>query len=406
LDSADHLFSAKNPDLMLDLSIGAPGPEILTKLPEIFSRGTTERMKGELSQGTLFQYGPEQGIVSFRNKLAQFLTNNYGDKVESDELIVTTGATSGLALTASILVDRKATVFVENPTYFIALNILRGDLGLNVVPIDLAGDGIDCDKLEAAVAKYRDEALEKESGRFSCMFYTIPTFHNPTGICYSETVGRKVLSIAEKYNMLVICDDVYNLLKYEDSVPRFSRLKAMCGKENKLVISNGTFSKILSPGIRLGWLEVPTSLVSRFTNCGFLLSGGAINNYTSGIIAQLLQDGDIQNNLNFLRSLYGERMQAVHDYLANNLPAGWTVSHAKGGYFLWVATDQNVKNFCEILQEKDVNVLNGSRATPNADITDYASADFSHCFRISIAYYSKDKLLKACKLICNAATKM
>ena len=187
---------------------------------------------------------------------------------------MTTGATSGLAFTASILVDRKATVFVENPTYFIALNILRGDLGLNVVPIDLASDGIDCDKLEAAVAKYRDEALEKKSGRFSCMLYTIPTFHNPTGICYSEAVGRRVISIAEKYNMLVICDDVYNLLKYEDSVPRFSRLKALCGKENKLVISNGTFSKILSPGIRLGWLEVPHSLVPRYCsnfNCLCLL---------------------------------------------------------------------------------------------------------------------------------------
>ena len=79
-----------------------------------------------------------------------------------------------------------------------------------------------------------------------------------------------------------------------------------------------------------------------------MLSGGAINNYTSGVVAQLLQDGSIQKNLDFLNNLYGDRMRAVHEYLEENLPAGWKVNHAEGGYFLWVTTDRNVKQFCEV----------------------------------------------------------
>ena len=117
--------------------------------------------------------------------------------MDSEELVMTTGATSGLSLTASILLDRQAVVFVENPTYFISLNILNSDLGIKVVPIDLNDDGIDCDVLEAALVKYRNKEVEK-GGRFSCMFYTIPTFHNPTGICYSKSVCKRLLDLATR----------------------------------------------------------------------------------------------------------------------------------------------------------------------------------------------------------------
>ena len=145
--------------------------------------------------------------------------------MDSCELIATSGATSGLSLVASILLDRQGTVFVENPTYFIASKILQGDHGLNVVPVDLNEDGIDCDKLEQAVIKYRNESLEKKDGRFSCMFYTIPNFHNPTGVCYTDEVSKRLISIAEQNNMLVICDDVYNLLNYNDKVILYFNLE-------------------------------------------------------------------------------------------------------------------------------------------------------------------------------------
>lgn len=401
MEEIEHLFSGKNPDCILDLSIGAPGPDILCKLPSLFAKNTTSRMQEEEKFGALFQYGPEQGTLSFRQNLAHFLSSQYKDAVDSDELVMTTGATSGLSLTASILLDRQAVVFVENPTYFISLNILNFDLGIKVVPIDLNDDGIDCDVLEAALVKYRNKEVEK-GGRFSCMFYTIPTFHNPTGICYSKSVCKRLLDLATRHRMLILCDDVYNLLTYAEK-PEFSRLKSLDTSGRSVVISNGTFSKILSPGIRLGWLEVPKWLIPRFTSCGFLLSGGATNNLTSGVVSNLIKCGDMLTNLLQLRATYRDRMKCVYEYLSDNLPAGWTIGHPEGGYFLWVKTATNVDNFVKELEKEEVFVLAGSRATPHTQHNQYATKNYHNCMRISIAYYTTSKLLKACEILCKAA---
>ncbi len=132
----------------------------------------------------------------------------------------------------------------------------------------------------------------------------------------SMSTCKKVVDIAAKNNLLVVCDDVYNLLRYDavdattttpssdDDQPP-SRLKAV--DPHGLVVSIGTFSKILSPGIRLGWLELPPALVPRFTNSGILLSGGAVNNYMSGIVASLLQLNLLGAHLDMLLDLYRDR---------------------------------------------------------------------------------------------------
>lgn len=401
MEELEHCFSGQNPDSKLDLSIGAPGPDILCKLPSLFAKNTASRMQEEDKVGALFQYGPEQGTKSFRQNLAQFLSSQYKDAVDSEELILTTGATFGLSLTASILLDRQAVVFVENPTYFIALNILNSDLGIKVVPVDMNDDGIDCDILEAAVNEFRNKELE-EGGRFSCMFYTIPTFHNPTGMCYTKSVCRRLVDLATRHNMLILCDDVYNLLSYAEK-PEFSRLKSFESGDKSVIISNGTFSKILSPGIRLGWLEVPKWIIPRFTSCGFLLSGGATNNLTSGIVSNLIKSGDMLTNLLYLRSIYRDRMKSVYDYLSVNLPAGWTIGHPEGGYFLWIETTTDVDAYIKELEKDDVFVLAGSRATPHTQVKQYATKKYHHCIRISIAYYTTSKLLQACQILCKAA---
>ncbi len=132
----------------------------------------------------------------------------------------------------------------------------------------------------------------------------------------SLSTCKKVVEIAAQNNLLVVCDDVYNLLRYDDVDATItppssdddqppSRLKAV--DPHGLVVSIGTFSKILSPGIRLGWLELPPALVPRFTNSGILLSGGAVNNYMSGIVASLLQLNLLGAHLDMLLDVYRDR---------------------------------------------------------------------------------------------------
>ena len=130
----------------------------------------------------MFQYGPVAGTEHFRQELAEFLTRRYGDNINKDELILTTGATNGLHLVTSSLVRSGGVVFVENPSYFIALNILSGDMGLTVVPVNMAEQGLDVEELERGIAEaVKNHDITVQDGRFWGMIYTIPTFHNPTG---------------------------------------------------------------------------------------------------------------------------------------------------------------------------------------------------------------------------------
>ena len=139
----DSLFSCRPGDSSIHLTVGAPGDEILKLLPQLFQEATNHSLSQ--TQAGLFQYGPELGTRQFRSELSKFLAQRYGDPVAAEHLVLTCGATNGLHLVTSCLVRQGGVVFVENPTYFIALNILHGDMGLDVCPVDIKEDGIDVD---------------------------------------------------------------------------------------------------------------------------------------------------------------------------------------------------------------------------------------------------------------------
>jgi DNA-binding transcriptional MocR family regulator len=262
---------------------------------------------------------------------------------------------------------------------FLKKNRVFSNPGFRIRPVPMTPTGVDTEALEQAVRECRptgSSTSNSTSGRFWGMFYTISTFHNPTGITMSLSTCKTVVDIAAKNNLLVVCDDVYNLLRYDDAVDATtttpssdddqppSRLKAV--DPHGLVVSIGTFSKILSPGIRLGWLELPPALVTRFTNSGILLSGGAVNNYMSGIVASLLQLNLLGAHLDMLLDVYRDRMDAMHGYLAENLPGGWQVGRPGGGYFLWVRADRPLAEAeYAALESRGVRVLRGRRACPH-----------------------------------------
>lgn len=402
LDTAwDSLFTGRVDNSLINLTIGAPGHTILSTLPPLFLSASSHRLTRNL--GSLFQYGPEVGIRQYRTELAKFLTRRYEDKVLEDELVLTCGATNGLHLVTSCLVKQGGTVFVEDPTYFIALSLLSGDMGLNVVPVRMNEDGVDLEHLEEMVAKERVNNLGSKPERFWGMIYTIPTFHNPTGITFSSDVGRKMVQIARKAGLLVFCDDVYNLLAYR--LIEVSRLKSLDDKDGQgCVISSGTFSKILAPGVRLGWLEAPLHLVNRLVQSGVLLSGGSQNNYVSGIVTSLLELKLVDQQVDMCIRVYKERMDAAVEVLENSLPKGWKVMHPHGGYFLWVVGIRgDLETFCHWLEhEKGVVVLLGSKASPYNFMGKKDMGNSNNCFRISIAYYDVDEIVKGCKTLCKS----
>jgi len=345
-------------DGVTDLTIGAPGPDILAKSRTILKRAAEKRLsRTDEDDLELLQYGVEEGPTSFLFNLAKLLTEGYaygvGRPVPVEELMLTSGASAGLTLIVNILMDSNCVVFVESPTYFLVLKMLK-DLGITndrIVPVPMDADGMDVEYLEQKVQDqhYRSDVCSAD--RYWGFVYSVPTFHNPTGACLSSSKARKLVSLSRQYNFLIVCDDVYNLLYYYDvETARPPKRLLRYDREHigrRSVISNGSFSKILAPGVRLGWFETSPQIKSRLMSCGLLDSGGSLNAVMAGIVGTAMELGLMARHIKTLRMTYKQRMDAVCEVLRKGLPDTFEVRNPGGGYFVWVTGphDQGCDSF-------------------------------------------------------------
>lgn len=233
---------------------------------------------------------------------------------------------------------------------------------------------------------------------FWSVYYTMPTYHNPTGIVFTNEVNSSLVQLARKYDCLIACDDVYNLLSYDDDKPP-KRLFAFDNFDDNdfkgNVISNGTFSKILSPGVRVGWMECPPRIVETFRDCGVLKSGGAINNYGSGIITSLIELGLAEKQLKIYSQNNKEGRDAVCETLEQHLPKSCKYLKPKGGYFVWIklpdSCDANqVNEYC--MSEVKVVAITGTRFS--------VEKKFNNYLRLTFAFHEAEVLREATEKLC------
>ncbi|XP_078687203.1 2-aminoadipate transaminase-like [Branchiostoma floridae x Branchiostoma belcheri] len=396
----------------INLQIGAPAYTILQQCASIMRVATEHRMTSEEKEGFLFQYGPRNGDIAYRKELASFLTRHYRYPVDSSSLVVTAGATQGLYMLASLLFNRGDVVFVEDPTYFIGFQILKTDLGLKTISVPMDEEGISVDMLDGLLEEQKKSSTVcvTEHQPFWTMLYLIPTFHNPTGRCLSQRRCRQLVQVARKHHILVVCDDVYNTLCYEkDSQGNFvTPPPALISFDQETdpgfhgnVVSNGSFSKILSPGLRLGWIQAPKKIRSLIMNSSYCDSGGAFNNYTSGIIASALQLGLVEQNLGKIQEIYARNMNAVHKIIIEEWPTGVSCLLPKGGFFIWVEFPQGfscteLKKIC--IRDHNVSFYVGSICSPQGL--------FENCLRVCFALYDLETLTDAVRKIGQCARLM
>lgn len=206
----------------------------------------------------LFQYGPNDGTFGVRNEIAKYLSGQYNDHVYPEDLLITTGATQGLHLIISTFVDFEGYIFIDEAVYFIAIDVFRQFPTLKIIPLRLTDEGIDLEQFEEILKR---KQFQSKGKLFWGMYYAIPTYHNPTGITFSENMCKSLVTLARRYDIVIACDDVYNILNYKDPLKPAKRLYAYDTEEDSdfrgHVISNGSFSKTISPGIRMGWIEAP-----------------------------------------------------------------------------------------------------------------------------------------------------
>jgi DNA-binding transcriptional MocR family regulator len=238
--------------------------------------------------------------------------------------LVTSGNSQALALVCTQLTHPGDTVFVEEPSYFLAFNILR-DHGLNLVGIPIDANGMDVAQLEAALQQHKPRLV-----------YTIPSYNNPTGHSMSAARRHRLAELSLQHDFVIAADEVYQLLHYYDPPPvSFGSLAEQQGDEGSIV-SMGSFSKILAPGLRLGWIQSPANLIKRLMADGVISSGGSLSHFSSLVVRQAINLGLQDQHLQHLKSAYRGRVEAMDQALRQYLGDVARWQKPEGGYFFWL----------------------------------------------------------------------
>lgn len=347
------------PPGFIDLGAGEPQLDLLP-LDMLREAAAHRFAQGERE---FLQYGVEQGDGYFRAALANFLSPRYGFKVSHDDLFTTTGISSALDLLCTLYTQPGDTVFVEEPTYFLALRIFA-DHGLRVASIQTDESGLVMDDLI--------HALSESIPRF---VYVIPSFQNPSGHTLPPERRAQLIELAQKHNFLIIADEVYQFLAYTQTPPTSFGAHIDSGH----VIALGSFSKILAPGLRLGWLHSNPAVIQRIVTCGVLDSAGGLNPFTSSIVRVLIEKGDLDKNIAGLVDELGRRMKAMDGAIKKNLPQV-KFSSPHGGYFFWLqAPGVDAQELQKRAKNFNVSFRPGIRFSSQKGLTDY--------FRLSISHY-------------------
>jgi DNA-binding transcriptional MocR family regulator len=274
------------------------------------------------SPGAVLQYGATEGYQPLREALVGFMGAK-GATVAADGLIVTTGSQQALDLIGKTMISPGDKVIVEAPTFLATIQCFRL-YGAQLISAPVDADGVDVDKLEALIAEHKPKLV-----------YLIPTFGNPSGATLSLERRKRVLELAAKTQTLVVEDDPYGELYFDQAPPAsLLALSDSVAGSREWLAHCGSFSKILSPGLRVGWLIAPPALLAKATMCK-QFSDAHTSNLTQAIAAHYLSMNRLGTALAAVRSTYAERANVMAQALRRELGDAIAFNQPKGGMFFW-----------------------------------------------------------------------
>ncbi len=355
---------------VIDLGMGNPDLDLLP-LETLRRSAETYFTRGD---PRTLQYGAEQGDGYFRRALAGFLSKAYGTGVDPDLLFVTAGASSALDLICTLYTRPGDVIFVEEPSYFLALRIFA-DHGLRLVPLPMDDHGLRLEALHEKLVEYCPKFI-----------YTIPIFQNPSGRTLSQARREKLVEWAQRDNFLVVADEVYHFLGYKQKPPEPF---AAFARNVEQVISVNSFSKILAPGLRLGWIQAHRAVIQRLGGSGLLDSGGGMNPFTSAMVRGLIESGELEDNIERLRAEYARRLNALEAALRQHLPIA-EYSIPQGGFFFWVRLPGvDAAELRRAAKEYKVDIRQGALFSSHTGMREY--------FRLGFCYYGPEAIAEGVK---------
>jgi 2-aminoadipate transaminase len=298
--------------------------------PDTFPWDELSQIAAELlgkRDGAALQYGPTRGYRPLLDTITSIMAHR-GIATRLEDLLVTTGSQQGLDLVARVLIDPGDVILVELPTYVGAISAFR-NLQATLVGVPQEADGIDLAALDATCERVRRD------GRRVKFLYVVPNFQNPTGLLIGLDKRQRLLEWAERRDVLIVEDDPYRELYFEDSATEADVRPIKADDRNGRVIYLSSFSKTLAPGFRVAWLAAPPALAAKFEmakQAGDLLTGSL----DQRMIYEACRRGVLERQLPMLRAHYAHKRDVMEQALRREL--GHTVSwpKPKGGFFLWL----------------------------------------------------------------------
>lgn len=359
---------------VIPLAAGNPAPEAFP------SKAVAEITENILTKNPIaaLQYSISEGYTPLRETLKKDLKVRHNIGTEEDELVITSGAQQGIEIACKVMCNPGDTIICENPSFVGSLNSFRS-YDVNLVGVEIESDGISVSGLEAALKENPNTKL----------VYLIPNFQNPTGITMSFEKRKACYELCKKYGVMIIEDNPYGELRFSgNDIPSIKSIDT-----DGIVSYCGSFSKVLAPGLRVGYLCGPKAFIQKVVVCK-----QAADVHTA-ILNQMICDEfmtkyDFTEHLQGLRNIYRNKCNLALDCLTKHLNPKIQFTRPEGGLFIWCTLPDNVNmmEFCKRAVQNKVAVVPGNAFLPNDD-------GKSQSFRINFSTPTDEQIVKGIEIL-------
>lgn len=356
------LMSLANKPGMILFSGGMPDNDLfpLESIDRIYASLTPREKQ------LAMQYGPTSGMPELLESLKVYLRKK-NLPVDQNKLMITTGSLQAINILAKAFVDPGDTILVENPCFIGAISAFRS-YQANIVSVPLTPDGISLAQLADTLTNARQKPK---------LIYLTPNFHNPAGTQYSLERKKALLEMLDGIDIPIIEDDAYGDLYYhEEDLPHLTTMKSMNPKGVDICYT-GSFSKILGPGLRLGWMLVPEEI---YQKCELIKQSidACSPSFTQMIAHKFLESGDVYSYTEKIRVEYGRRAEAMISLLQEQLPKSVTFTPPRGGFYVWLQLPEGVDstNILRRAIEKGVVFVSGKTFDPHGVVNNKMRLSF------------------------------
>lgn len=328
--------------------------------------------------GFAFQYGITEGYPRLRQLVMQRQKEKYGIGTEDDDIMIISGGTQAMDLSTKVLVNEGDTILSEDPAFVGALNTFRS-YNAHLVGIPMQDDGMDIEALEKALKENKNVKL----------LYTIPSFQNPLGTCTSLEKRKAIYTLCVRYGVMILEDNPYGELRFDgEDIPT---LKSM--DTEGIVIYTSSFSKVMSAGIRLGFVIAPKPVLDKMA-VGKQAVDTHSNLFFQILIADFMEKYDYDGHIQMIRDLYRHKSGLMLDEIRKGFPKSVKYTVPQGGLFLWCTLPEgaDMLKFVQFAKEKGVAIVPGIAFN-------VVEGSPSQCFRLNYSTPSDEKLVAGTRLL-------